>query len=97
MPNRLHSLALLAGLLLATPVWACSKPNPPEIPDPQTAVTPQMIKAKNEVQAYVAEAEKYLKCNISSSQHNKMVDEMKAVADTFNQAVRDYKARMGAS
>lgn len=73
---------------------ACSRPSPPEIPDPDTAVTPQMIKAKNDVQAYVGEAEKYLKCNISTAQHNSMVDEMKETADKFNQAVRAYKARM---
>lgn len=73
---------------------ACDKPNKPELPDPNSAVTPQMIKAKNDVKAYLAAAENYLKCNISTKQHNNMVDDMKAVADAFNVIVRAYKARM---
>lgn len=85
---------LLVTLCFSALSFSCTRPTPPEIPDPATAVTPQMIKAKNDVQAYVDAAEKYLKCNISTAQHNKMVDEMKAVANKFNQAVRDYKARM---
>lgn len=84
----------IAALGFSQLSFACTRPDAPEIPDPATAVTPQMIKAKNDVQAYVDAAEKYLKCNISTSQHNRMVDEMKEVADKFNQAVRDYKARM---
>lgn len=96
MRKLLVVLSLTTGLFFVQAASACTRPTAPEIPDPATAVTPQMIKAKNDVQAYVETAEKYLKCNISTSQHNNMVDEMKAVADKFNQAVRDYKARMGA-
>ncbi|MDN3639708.1 hypothetical protein QWY82_12960 [Simiduia curdlanivorans] len=94
MKNLFIALSLTGSLIFAQAALSCSRPTAPEIPDPATAVTPQMIKAKNDVQAYVDQAEKYLKCNISTAQHNSTVDEMKAVAEKFNQAVRDYKARM---
>ena len=72
----------------------CSKPAAPNLPDPDTAVTPEMVKAKREVKAYLAAAEKYLECVKITSKHNAMVDEMQEVADGFNAAVRAYKARM---
>ena len=74
--------------------FACDKPSKPELPDPTTAVTPQMIKAKNDVKAYLKAAETYLECKITTKQHNRMVDEMRGVADSFNGIVRAYKARM---
>jgi len=87
-------LTTIAFVLFANASFACDKPNKPELPDPGTAVTPQMIKAKNDVKAFLASAESYLKCNISNKQHNNMVDDMKSVADSFNTIVRAYKARM---
>ncbi len=84
------SFALLTNLAVA----ACDRPAAPDLPDPESAVTPQMIKAKNDVKSYLGSAEAYLKCNISTKQHNGMVDEMKKVADNFNKIVRSYKARM---
>ncbi len=83
------SLALLTNIAVA-----CDKPEKPSLPDPESAVTPQMIKAKNDVKTYLASAEGYLKCNISTHQHNTMVDDMKSVAADFNTIVRAYKARM---
>ncbi|WP_439135150.1 hypothetical protein [Pseudomaricurvus sp.] len=88
---------LLPALVFATfaPLsMACSKPAAPSLPDPSSAVTPQMVKAKNDVKAFLDQAEVYLKCKISTGQHNAMVDEMKSVADDFNTIVREYKARM---
>ncbi len=88
---------LLPALVLATiaPLsLACSKPSAPALPDPQTAVTPQMVKAKNDIKEFLSNAESYLKCNITTNQHNAMVDEMKSVADDFNEIIRAYKARM---
>lgn len=88
---------LLPALVLATfaPLsMACSKPAAPSLPDPASAVTPQMVKAKNDVKAFLDQAESFLKCNKTTSQHNAMVDEMKSVADDFNSIVRAYKARM---
>lgn len=84
--------AILASCSSLT--FACDKPATPTLPDPATAVTPQMVKAKNDVKAFLGAAEAYLKCNISTKQHNNMVDEMKSVADDFNTIVRAYKARL---
>lgn len=89
----------VAALILSTALYsgmsmACTKPTAPTLPDAATAVTAQMIKAKNEVKAYMADAQAYLDCVKSTAAHNTMVDEMQALANTFNQIVRNYKARM---
>ncbi len=88
-----------AALVLSTTLYsgmtmACTKPEAPVLPDADTAVTAQMIKAKNEVKAYMANAQAYLECVKSTREHNAMVDEMQKLADSFNSIVRDYKARM---
>ena len=90
--QKLIAAAILASCSSLT--LACDKPTSPSLPDPATAVTPQMVKAKNDVKAFLGAAEAYLKCNISTKQHNNMVDEMKSVADDFNEIVRAYKARL---
>ncbi len=90
--NKLCAVAMLASC--STIALACDKPSMPALPDPSTAVTPQMVKAKNDVKAFLGAAEGYLKCNISTKQHNTMVDEMKSVADDFNTIVRAYKDRL---
>jgi len=89
----------IAALILSTALYsgmsmACTKPTAPTLPDASTAVTAQMIKAKNEVKAYMGAAEEYLECVKSTAAHNTMVDEMQALANSFNQVVRSYKARM---
>lgn len=87
--------AATATLLFSVSALACDKPDAPELPDPATAVTPQMIKAKNDVNSYIDAAKKYLDCvSGNATRHNAMVDEMEKVAEKFNAAVRDYKARM---
>lgn len=87
--------ATIASLVFSASALACDKPTAPELPDPATAVTPQMIKAKNEVNAYIDAAKQYLDCiKGNAGRHNAMVDEMEKVADKFNAAVRAYKARM---
>lgn len=87
--------AAIATLMFSVPALACDKPAAPELPDPSTAVTPQMIKAKNDVNAYLEAAKAYLDCvSGNAGRHNAMVDEMEKVAEKFNAAVRDYKARM---
>ena len=94
MLRPIQTLAVTAALMFSASVWSCEPPARPDLPDPATAVTPQMVKAKNDVQAYMKAAEDYLGCGISNKKHNDMVDEMNAVADDFNKAVRDFKARM---
>ncbi len=93
--KKVASLAFAAVLLgSAMTVSACDKPAAPVLPDPNSAVTPQMVKAKNEVQEYITKAEAYLSCVKDTAAHNAMVDEMKSVADTFNGAIKTFKARM---
>jgi len=99
MLNKRHSiiLSLCAFILLSltsTQLLACTRPSAPVLPDAATAVTPQMIKAKNDVKAYVKEAKAFLDCTKSTKKHNKMVDEMNKVAGEFNNIVRAYKARL---
>lgn len=90
--------SIFAGLVLASSanlaLAACEKPTVPALPDPATAVTPEMVKAKNDVKAYVSSAKAYLECGISTKQHNKTVDKMQKLAKDFNSIVRAYKARL---
>ncbi|MBR9912323.1 MAG: hypothetical protein GYB33_18435 [Gammaproteobacteria bacterium] len=93
--NTLQTLiaATLFGLT-GSAALACTPPQPPALPDPMTAVTPQMVKAKNDVKAFLSQGEAFLDCNKSTRRHNIMVDEMHSVAENFNQIVRTYKQRM---
>ncbi|MGH1371602.1 MAG: hypothetical protein ACRBBW_06180 [Cellvibrionaceae bacterium] len=77
---------------------ACTKPASPNLPDPGTAVTAQMIKAKNDMKSYIKAAESYLECVESDTKkYNNMVDEMQSAAEGFNGIVKKYKKRMGAA
>ena len=87
-------LSTLLGLCSSLAFAACNEPTKPELPDPETAVTPQMIKAKNDVNAYLSDATAFLECTNSTRKHNDMVNEMNDVADQFNAIIRAYKARM---
>lgn len=94
MTHRKLLFSALVFALYAPLSLACDKPGTPALPDPATAVTPQMVKAQNDVKAYMDQANAYLKCNITSIQHNNMVKEMESVADEFNGIIRAYKSRM---
>jgi len=87
---------IFATLLASSSAFACDKPAAPVLPDPDTAVTAQMVKAKNEIKAFIATAEAYLACVESgdTTAYNSMVEEMQAAADDFNKIVRKYKSRM---
>lgn len=88
---------LIAALFMGLPAlaWACEKPGEkPEIPDPNSAVTAQMVKANKEVKAYVTAMEEYLNCaRLSSGKHDRAVRELKDFAGQFNEAVRAFKKR----
>ncbi len=87
------STVLFSGLTHA----ACAKPEAPVLPDASTAVTAQMVKAKNDVQAYMTGANAYLECVSNDKKHNRMVKSMKKIGKEFNVAVRSYKERMANS
>jgi negative regulator of sigma E activity len=84
------STVLFSGLTQA----ACKKPEAPFLPDAATAVTAQMVKAKNDVTVYLAEAQAYLNCARGEIKQNRMIKAMEKVGEEFNLAVRTYKARM---
>jgi hypothetical protein len=97
MKKRLLSALFVSSTLASSLSVACSDPGePPAIPDPTAAVTAQMVKANNEVKAYVQKTEEYLACaNLPRSKHNKTLDDLKAFADEFNTAIRTFKAKNG--
>lgn len=88
--------ALATSLFISTGAFAaCDKPEAPVLPDPASAVTAQMIKAKNDVKSYLDAANGYIECvKGNASRHNAMIAEMEQIAETFNTAVRTYKERM---
>ena len=89
---------LFASVLIASSSFACDKPAPPTLPDPDTAVTAQMVKAKNEVKAFITAAENYLQCvERDVASYNAMVDVMQRAAEEFNAIVRKYKKRMASA
>jgi len=95
---KLQHLVLATTLSMSGYAMACEKPPSPSLPDPGTAVTAQMVKAKNDMKAYIKAADAYLACVESdTSRYNSMVDEMQAAAEGFNSIVRKYKKRMSAS
>lgn len=83
-------------IVLAAPglALACEEPSDkPDIPDPETAATAQMVKANNEVREYVAAMEEYIGCSrMSSNQQRRAVSALEEFADDFNQAVRQFRA-----
>ena len=76
----------------------CQKPAAPALPDANTAVTPEMVKAKNQVTAYMKDAEAYLSClgkgNVTD--YNAMVDSMEKLAAEFNSLIKKFKSRVSA-
>ncbi|BFM16137.1 hypothetical protein R50073_23200 [Maricurvus nonylphenolicus] len=92
------ALIFTALLMTAGAANACDKPTAPTLPDPDNAVTAQMVKAKNEMKAFITAAETYLKCvENDTGKYNAMVDVMQKAADDFNGIVRKYKKRMSAA
>ena len=86
---------IASAAVISSTAMACSKPaNKPEIPDVNTVVTAQMVKANNDVKTYVKEVQDYLGCaKLPRSQEARELDELKKFADDFNEVVREFKAR----
>lgn len=94
MKNILLAVSVSA-LAFASFASACEKPQQkPEIPNPATAVTAQMVKSNNEVKAYVKATEDYLNCaKLSASELRREETELRAFAEEFNKTIREFKAR----
>ena len=95
MKKSILSLAVCASLFVSVTVSACVKPeSKPEIPDANTVVTAQMVKANNEMKSYIKAMEDYISCaRLSRAEERREVDELKKTAEEFNAVVRAFKAR----
>lgn len=95
MKKLLLSSSLVALFTLSGYSQACSEPaKPAAFPDPATAVTAQMVKANNEVKAYVKAMEEYLGCSgMSRSDQKDAVKSLEEYAESFNKLIREFKAR----
>lgn len=94
--KKLLFIAALSAVFSAS-VWACEAPqNRPEIPDPTTAATAQMVMSNNQVREYVRAMEDYLSCaRLSSSELRREENALKAYAEDFNTAIREFRALNG--
>jgi len=95
MKKMIFALAIGSACVFSSAAMACSKPDPkPEIPDADTVVTAQMVKANNDMKAYVKGVEDYLKCaKLSRGDEKREMDDLKKFAEDFNAVVRAFKAR----
>jgi len=92
--NLIRQLCISFLVLCSPAVFACAAPSPPAIPDPNSAVLAEMVKAQKDVKKFLADAEGYLGCEKDSGKYNSMVDAMKTTGDEFNTAIRAFKAKM---
>ncbi len=95
MKKSLLLCSVVATLSLPGLAQACSAPDAkPAIPDPSTAETAQMVKANNEVKAYVAAMEEYLGCaRMSGGEKRREISALEDFAAEFNEAIRAFKSR----
>jgi hypothetical protein len=95
MKSLVVAVGFVASCMASSLVSACAKPeSKPEIPDVATVVTAQMVKANNDMKAYVQGVQTYLGCaGLARSQEKKELDELKKLADEFNEVVRAFKAK----
>ncbi len=86
------NVIFLSSLLFSSAGWACSAPEAPTLPDPQTAVLAEMVKAQKAVKKYVAAGEEYLKCEKNTAKYNGMVDAMQDISADFNARIKEFKS-----
>lgn len=87
-------IACLMSASMANPVLAaCKQPTEPTLPNVDTAVLAEMVKAAKDVKQYIADANKYLDCARNDSSHDKVVERMRTIADSFNELTTTFKAR----
>ncbi|MDF3012563.1 MAG: hypothetical protein K0Q78_767 [Cellvibrio sp.] len=95
MKSFVVAVTFFASCMVSSLATACAKPAAkPEIPDATTVVTAQMVKANNDMKAYVKGMEVYLGCaGLPRVDEKKELDDLKQFAEDFNQVVRAFKAR----
>lgn len=88
------ALVMLASLAFSgTAFAACDVPADPTIPTGASASGADMLKAKKDVEAYVAAAEEYMGCGVASALQERMAGKMEKVVENFNKELREYKAK----
>jgi hypothetical protein len=94
MKSLIAISTLLLLLFIASPAYsACIEAAVPKLPDPDTAMMSDIIRAQNAVKQYLARQEKYLSCVGSTNKHDAAVDKMHEIAEQYNTMSRRYKSR----
>lgn len=91
--GAIATLLLLLSLSTASSA-ACMEAVVPELPDPDTAVMSDIVRAQGAVKQYLARQEKFLACVAGRLRHDAAVDKMHEVAAEYNNMARRYKSRM---
>jgi len=95
--NKLSSGICILSLVVSSGVATaatCELPPNPEFPDPDTAVLPQMVKAKNDINAYIASIETYLVCAKRSTRKSTIAAERRIkISKQYNSIVRAFRKR----
>lgn len=97
MKSFLSGMFFICMVALSGASFACSEPaQPAEFPDVATAVAAQMVKANNDMKAYVRAMEKYIGCaGMSRRDEVKAFEKLEAYTESFNKLVRKFKSRKG--
>jgi hypothetical protein len=78
----------------AMPAQGCERPAAPTaIPDGKTAAKEEMLAAKKAIDAFKSSIEEYLTCEKSTAKKDAAHAELVKVADRFNAAVKEFKAK----
>lgn len=91
--RRIITALAMAFILCNSAHAACKSIDAPTLPDPDTAVLAQMVKAQNEVKAYIKAQQEYLNCTKSGLRYDRAFKQMQKVAKKFNTITRAYKNR----
>ena len=86
-------IVLLSASMAHYASASCKSPAEPTLPSIDTAVLAEMVKASKDVKKYIADANKYLGCTRNDSDHDRVVERMRIVADSFNALTTTFKAR----
>ncbi len=93
MNKSVFALMVVFWCTVPARVLACEAPTPPDMPDVETAVLAEMVKAQNQVKKFIAAGNEYLECEKDDDLHNQMVDLMHDVGEDFNKVIKDFKAK----
>lgn len=88
----LGTFLLMSNGAMAATCDASAAPAAPTIPADGERNVASMLSAQASVKSYVSASKEHLKCVRSSSKHNALVDQIYAVADEYNTALKEFRA-----